>query len=292
MALAKSAGPPSIQIRSLKNDQQTIKILTLPGVGVQSEPVSIESNSSVLICATHTFIIGYDLVKFNEKFFLTNSYSSLPLSLSTRWLAFVDSRLQVIHQSAGGINGSISEQYASYTGVMLNAAKSISKSVVKIGESVLGYSGQQANNTNMTEKSSPPKQAMLPTMNTNTSNAPRLRHGSGKDEPQAGIVTVIDTVKFFGVRSRSAGCRTRLMGLVVLDICSRWTTKLDRCSLSSSHRTHRPSAIQSKWTSFGNLWYQWTLLQCLGDSSVTLSMYSNLCQTSVYSISRWYRLSR
>ena len=29
---------------------------------------------------------------------------------------------------------------------MLNAAKSLSKSVVKIGESVLGYSGQQINN--------------------------------------------------------------------------------------------------------------------------------------------------
>jgi hypothetical protein len=115
----------------------------------------------------------------------------------------------VIHQSAGGINGSISDQYASYTGAMLNAAKSISKSVVKIGESVLGYSGQQANNANLAEKSSPPKQAMLPTMNTNASNAPRLRHGSGKDEPQAGIVTVIDTVKFFGVRSPSRSCRTR-----------------------------------------------------------------------------------
>lgn len=196
IALAKSAGPPAIQIRSLKNDQQMIKVLTLPGVGIQSEPIWIESNMHVLVCATHTFIVGYDLIKFNEKFVLTNSYSSLPLSLSTRWLAFPDSRLYTIHQSAGTINASLSEQYASYTGVVLNAAKSISKSVVKIGESVLGYSGQQSNST---EKNSPPQQALLANMNMSTTTAPRLRHGSGKDETHAGIVTVIDTVKFFGV---------------------------------------------------------------------------------------------
>jgi breast carcinoma-amplified sequence 3 len=201
LALAKSAGPPSIQIRSLKNDQQTIKILNLPGIGIQIEPLWIESNCSILICATHTFIVGYDLTKFNEKFFLANSYSSLPLSLSTRWLAFVDYRLNLIHQSAGGINGSISEQYASYTGAVLNAAKSISKSVVKIGESVLGYSGQPMNNVNINEKSSPPKQALCMTMTNSSSNAPRHRHGSGKDDVQAGIVTIIDTVKFFGVKT-------------------------------------------------------------------------------------------
>ena len=202
IALAKSAGPPSIQIRSLKHDQQATKIINLPGTGLQNEPLWIESNSSILICATHTFILGYDLVKFSEKFFLSNAYSSLPLSLSTRWLAFVDYRLQLIHQSAGGINGSVSEQNASYTGVMLNAAKSISKSVVKIGESVLGYSGQQTSNANSAEKSSPPKQSLIPTMNSTTTNSTRHRHGSGKDEPQAGIVTIVDTVKFFGVSEK------------------------------------------------------------------------------------------
>jgi hypothetical protein len=208
IAFAKSAGPPSLQIRSLKNDQQIIKILNLPGSGLQTEPILIESNTSVLICATHTFIIGYDLIKFDEKFFLTNLYSSLPLTLSTRWLAFVDYRLYLIHQSSGGINGNISEQYASYTGVMLNAAKSLSKSVVKIGESVLGYSGQPINNSNLNEKSSPPKQQFLSTTNNNTNNSnntnsTRHRHGSGKDEAQPGIITIVDTIKLFGVRKEN-----------------------------------------------------------------------------------------
>lgn len=176
-----------------------MKILHLPGNGLQTEPVSIESNTSILLCATHTFLIGYDLIKFEEKFFITNLYASLPISLSTRWLAFVDCRLFLVHQSAGGIPGNLSEQYASYTGAMLNAAKSLSKSMVKIGESVLGYSVQQGNNLN--EKSSPPKQQYLNNHNndTNTSST-RHRHGSGKDEPQPGIVTIVDTVKLFGVR--------------------------------------------------------------------------------------------
>jgi len=186
-----------------------IKILNIPGIGLQTEPILIESNSSVLICATHTFIIGYDLIKFDEKFFLTNIYSSLPITLSTRWLTFVDYRLYLIHQSSGGINGNISEQYASYTGVMLNAAKSLSKSVVKIGESVLGYSGQQIPNSNLNEKSSPPKQQYLLTNNNNTNNinnnntnSTRHRHGSGKDEPQQGIITIVDTIKLFGVNKK------------------------------------------------------------------------------------------
>ena len=74
--------------------------------------------------------------------------------------------------------------------------------MVKIGESVLGYSGQQTIN-NLNEKSSPPKQQLLATMNNNengNTNATRHRHGSGKDEAQAGIVTIVDTVKLFGVR--------------------------------------------------------------------------------------------
>ncbi|CAF1211364.1 unnamed protein product [Rotaria magnacalcarata] len=200
IAFAKSAGPPSIQIRSLKNDQHMIKVINLPGVGLQAEPILIESNSSVLICATHTFIIGYDIIKFDEKFFLSNVYSSLPLALSTRWLAFADYRLHLIHQSSGGINGNIAEQYASYTGAVLNAAKSLSKSVVKIGESVLGYSGQQMNNSsNFNDKLPVTKQASSPTINNNSNaNSSRHRLGSGKDEAQAGIVTIIDTIKLFG----------------------------------------------------------------------------------------------
>ncbi|CAF1492959.1 unnamed protein product [Rotaria sordida] len=209
IAFAKSAGPPSIQIRSLKNDQQIIKLLNLPGIGIQIEPILIESNNSVLICATHTFIIGYDTIKFNEKFFLTNLYSSLPLTLSTRWLTFVDYRLYLIHQSSGGINSNISEQNISYTGVVLNAAKSLSKSVVKIGESVLGYSGQQINNLNLNEKISSSQQQLSSTINNTTNNnnnnnnnhninTTRHRHGSGKDEPQAGVVTIVDTIKLFG----------------------------------------------------------------------------------------------
>jgi hypothetical protein len=213
-AFAKSAGPPSIQIRSLKNDQQSLKIINLPGIGQQSEPLWIESNKSVLICATHTFIIGYDIIKFDEKFFISNCYSSLPFALSTRWLAFADLRLYVIHQSSGGINGTISDQYASYTGAMVNAAKFLSKSVVRIGESVLGYgnSGAQTNNTSVNEKTLSNQQPSVSTTSTNTNNnnnnnsnnnnnntnSTRHRHGSGKDEIQPGVVTIVDTVKLFG----------------------------------------------------------------------------------------------
>lgn len=205
-AFAKSAGPPSVQIRSLKNDQQSLKIITLPGIGQQSEPLWIESNKNVLICATHTFLIGYDLLKFDEKFFISNCYSSIPYTLSTRWLAFADSRLSLIHQSAGGINGTISEQYVSYTGAVFNAAKSSFKSMVKIGESVFGYgtNNSQMNNSNLNDKTLGNQQQQQmqlgtsPTSGSANSNPGRRRHGSGKEEVQPGIVTIVDTVKLFG----------------------------------------------------------------------------------------------
>ncbi|CAF0778151.1 unnamed protein product [Rotaria sordida] len=205
-AFAKSVGPPSIQIRSLKNDQKPLKIIDLPGSGPQSEPLWIESNKFVLICATHTYIIGYDLIKFDEKFFISNCYSSIPYALSTRWLAFVDYRLNLIHQSLGGIDGTISEQYVSYTGAMLSAAKSLSKSVVKIGESFLGYGNigsQQLNSTNINDKTvSNQTQLSLSSSSTtitnSNTNSTRHRHGSTKDESQPGIVTIVDTIKLFG----------------------------------------------------------------------------------------------
>lgn len=207
-AIAKSAGPPSIQIRSLKNDQQATKILQLPGIGQQSEPVAIETNRFVLVCVTHTFIVGYDLVKLEEKFFISTCFSSLPISLSTRWLSFADYRLHAIHQSSGGINGTISEQNQSYTGAMLNVAKSFSKSVAKISESVLGYgyvnASSTTNNSNIDDKTS--TIASVTTTNTTTNGhttSTRHRLGSAKDEPQPGIVTVVDTVKFFGVSEAS-----------------------------------------------------------------------------------------
>ncbi|CAF4861064.1 unnamed protein product [Rotaria socialis] len=203
IAFAKSAGPPSIQIRSLKSDHDPVKIIHLPGIGSQSEPIWIESNKSVFVCATHTFIIGYDIVKFEEKFFISNCYSSIPFALSTRWLAFVDIRLYLVHQSSGGINAAIFDQYASYTGTMLNAAKSLSKSVVKIGESFLGYSsmGVQSNNSNMNDKTVSHQQqssSMAVNNGNSNSNSTRIRRGSTKDELHEGVVTIVDTIKLFG----------------------------------------------------------------------------------------------
>lgn len=156
-------------------------------------------------------------MKFEEKFFISTCYSSLPFALSTRWLAFVDVRLNVIHQSSGGIDGTISEQNTSYTATVLSAAKVISKSMVKIGESVLGYgnSAVSNNNTNMNEKifaNQQPSGSSTSSTNSNnmnnnnnnsssaSTNASRHRHNSVKDETQPGVLTIVDCVKLFGVR--------------------------------------------------------------------------------------------
>ena len=151
-------------------------------------------------------------MKFDEKFFITNCYSSLPFALSTRWLAFVDVRLNLIHQSSGGIDGTVSDQNASLTSAVLTAAKVITKGMAKIGESVLGYgTGTSPNNsTTMAEKNLANQQTSgSSTSSTNSnnnnnsscsSNPARHRHNSVKDEIQPGVLTIVDTVKLFGVR--------------------------------------------------------------------------------------------
>lgn len=191
----------------MKNDQYPLKTINLPGIGQQSQPLWIESNKSVLICATHTFIIGYDLMKFDEKFFITNCYSSLPFALSTRWLAFADVRLNLIHQSSGGIDGTISEQNSSLTSAVLTAAKVLTKGVTKIGESVMAFGAgtSPTNSTTMTEKNGTNQQTSTNSNSNNSSassNPARHRHNSVKDETQPGILTIVDTVKLFGVRFR------------------------------------------------------------------------------------------
>lgn len=209
IAIAKSAGPSSIQIRSLKNDQQIIKTFPLPGIGAQSEPLSILANNTVLVCATHTFIIGFDLTKFEEKFFISDCYSSLPITLSTRWLAYADYRLYTNHQSLGGIDGTIFEETRSYTGAVLDVARSFSRSFAKIGETVLGFgtSGISSIGSNITDKTSISQSSSGSNSTATThnniiqTNTVLHRTGSIKDEGLPGVVTIIDVLKFFGVKN-------------------------------------------------------------------------------------------
>jgi hypothetical protein len=80
---------------------------------------------------------------------------------------------------------------------MLNAAKSL----FKIGESVLGYGSNNSVQTNENQQQTSSSSSTTQTINNNNNTtSTRHRHGSGKDELQPGIVTIIDTVKLFGVR--------------------------------------------------------------------------------------------
>lgn len=59
----------------------------------------------------------------------------------------------------------------------------------------------QSNNTNINEKTVS-NQATLSstTMNNGNANSNKLRRGSTKEETQPGVVTIVDTIKLFGVR--------------------------------------------------------------------------------------------
>jgi hypothetical protein len=125
-------------------------------------------NKRVVLVTFPERIAVFDACKFEESFTVTTCYpcpgpNPNPVCIGSRWLAFADRRLVASHRSSGGAEG---EGVPSYTATVLHAAKSLTKGLRELGESVANsLTGQR------------PPSATPPTP------------GSGV---QPGIVTVVD----------------------------------------------------------------------------------------------------
>ncbi|XP_042880190.1 BCAS3 microtubule associated cell migration factor-like isoform X2 [Penaeus japonicus] len=157
IALCDTAGPGpqfcSVSFISLKTGEQvkTIKF---------KHPVhDIHANKNVIVISFPEKLAVFDAATIEDKFTVTTCYpcpgpSLNPIALGDRWLAYADRRLYPLHQSCGGM---VPEGATSYKATVFHAAKSLTKGLKELGESVasnlMGQRGataaQQSPPTNM-----------------------------------------------------------------------------------------------------------------------------------------------
>ncbi|KAB7506922.1 Breast carcinoma-amplified sequence 3-like protein [Armadillidium nasatum] len=136
LAICDAAGPGpkfhTVSFISLKTGDQvkTIKFYS---------PVQdIYSNKNVVVVSFPEKLAIFEATSFNEMFSISTCYrcpglSINPIALGDQWLAFADRRLYSIHQSCGGV---VPEGSSSYKSTVIYAAKSITKGLKELGETV------------------------------------------------------------------------------------------------------------------------------------------------------------
>jgi hypothetical protein len=178
--------------------QQKISILNLLSGEILNEIVfngdvlEMKSNAHLLCINSWNRIDAFDLVRFEHRFSVNSCYSQVskstgqsinPFALGNRWLAFADNKYHSLISSLGGVSTGVEQ---SYTATVLNTAKSITKGLAKISETVVN---------SVVSKSKSDHQK------SNGEHSPRLsmksktRHDS-KEEYQAGLCTILDTKKY------------------------------------------------------------------------------------------------
>ncbi|XP_050727416.1 BCAS3 microtubule associated cell migration factor-like isoform X2 [Eriocheir sinensis] len=168
IALCDTAGPGphfcSVSFISLKTGEQ-VKIIKF------KHPVhDIQANKNIVVITFLEKLAVFDASTLDDTFTVTTCYPSPgpsvnPIALGDRWLAYADRRLIPLHQSFGGM---VSEGTTSYKATVIHAAKSLTKGLKELSESV-------ASNLMGQRGGSPAQQATSSSL------------------PTPGIVTVIDT---------------------------------------------------------------------------------------------------
>ncbi|CAB4015658.1 Breast carcinoma-amplified sequence 3-like, partial [Paramuricea clavata] len=126
----------------------------------------------VVVCLQEKIAV-LDAFTLSKRFGITNCFPAPepnvnPVSLSSRWLAFADRKLLPIHQSRGGVSA---DKLHSYTSAVFNAAKTLSKGLSIVGETVGRWAGSNASENQVEQAAS--------NTTTHKSTAP-------------GVVTIID----------------------------------------------------------------------------------------------------
>lgn len=137
MAICESAaGPSSVQqfctmtIVSLKTGQ------TMKSIKFKTPILEIVANHQSVVVTFAERIAVFDAMTFEDRLTITTCYptpGSNPVTLGPRWLAYAEKKLIPFRRSGGGNE---SEGVVSYTATVLNAAKSLTKGLLGIGEQV------------------------------------------------------------------------------------------------------------------------------------------------------------
>ncbi|XP_064460640.1 BCAS3 microtubule associated cell migration factor-like isoform X2 [Ornithodoros turicata] len=136
VALCDSSSPGqqfcSVNIISLKTMDQVHSIKF-------KQPVrDIRSNKRVIIATFQGCIAVHNAGNFRERFWIQGCFPSPgpninPVALHSRWLAYGDRALLPVHQTRGGATGDGTQ---SYTATVIHAAKTFTKGLTILGETV------------------------------------------------------------------------------------------------------------------------------------------------------------
>lgn len=122
----------------------------------KSEVHDILSNKRVMIVCLQEKIAVLDALSLSKKFGITNCFPAPgpninPVALSSRWLAFSDRKLLPIYQSRGGVSA---DKLHSYTSAVFNAAKTLSKGLSMVGETVGRWTGSNTSENTVDQSQS------------------------------------------------------------------------------------------------------------------------------------------
>lgn len=161
--------------------------------------IELKSNSDVLCVNSWNRIDAFDLNTFEHRFSINTCYSQVsqstgqvknPFALGQRWLAFADNKFHTILSSIGGVSAGIEQ---SYTATVLNTAKSISKGLVTVVNSVVSKS--KSSSSNALSSGNGTLHHHSPRLN-GAGGANKTRHDSKEESYQPGICTIVDTKKY------------------------------------------------------------------------------------------------
>ncbi|XP_071445590.1 breast carcinoma-amplified sequence 3 homolog isoform X2 [Hetaerina americana] len=141
VALCDSAapGPPfcSVSFISLRVGEQ------IKSIKFQNPVVDILANRRVVAVTFLEKIAVFDACTLEDRFTVSSCYPSPgpnpnPVALGSRWMAYTERRLIPSRRSAGGVEGSSAQ---SYTATVLHAAKSLTRGLRELGETVASSLG-------------------------------------------------------------------------------------------------------------------------------------------------------
>ncbi|KAG8234132.1 hypothetical protein J437_LFUL007498 [Ladona fulva] len=178
VALCDSAapGPPfcSVSFISLRGGEQ-IKSIKF------KNPVSdILANRRVVAVTFLEKIAVFDACTLEDRFTVSSCYpcpgpNPNPVALGSRWMAYAERRLIPSRRSAGGVEGSSAQ---SYTATVLHAAKSLTRGLRELGETVASSLGGGQRSV------------------TGTREADRIMgsdtEGSSGSPPHPGVISILD----------------------------------------------------------------------------------------------------
>ncbi|KAJ6638684.1 Breast carcinoma-amplified sequence 3 like [Pseudolycoriella hygida] len=155
--------------------------------------LDILGNRSVIVITFAERIAVFDAKTLDDRLTVTTchpgtNFSPNPVALGTRWLAYAERKLLPSKRSSGGCDG---DGVASYKANILNAAKSLGKGLLELGEQMAaGFTGTNSSATL-----------------TNSSNST-----SNTEDIQPGVVTIMDTKYSIKENSPTTGAPISISG--------------------------------------------------------------------------------